>query len=189
MAAILPKEVAYSEPRLQPPPGFKDTTVPGIFSPDTPFSHRNNSPGWIAAPGMQGVKVQPATQRLLTAESLAELMGGPDIQPPPAGQNMPGPPNAYDQNNPLPPPGYPQPLPSPAPTPHRIGGAAVVVSHLFSSPLVPARAVGSGRAGAAACGETLREICRFERHLPVSAPLAGRPARTTVPLAPSTERE
>jgi phospholipid/cholesterol/gamma-HCH transport system substrate-binding protein len=123
MAAILPKEVAYSEPRLQPPPGFKDTTVPGIFSPDTPFSHRNNSPGWIAAPGMQGVKVQPATQRLLTAESLAELMGGPDIQPPPAGQNMPGPPNAYDQNNPLPPPGYPQPLPSPAPTPAPLGQA------------------------------------------------------------------
>ena len=37
LAATLPKEVAYSEPRLQPPPGFEDTTVPGIFSPDTPF--------------------------------------------------------------------------------------------------------------------------------------------------------
>jgi phospholipid/cholesterol/gamma-HCH transport system substrate-binding protein len=97
MAAILPKEVAYSEPRLQPPPGYKDTTVPGVFSPDTPFSHRNTQPGWVVAPGMQGVKVQPATARLLTPESLAELMGGPDIEPPPPGQNMPGPPNAYDR--------------------------------------------------------------------------------------------
>jgi phospholipid/cholesterol/gamma-HCH transport system substrate-binding protein len=123
LAATLPKEVAYSEPRLQPPPGFKDTTVPGIFSPDTPFSHRNNQPGWIAAPGMQGVKVQPATQRLLTPESLAELMGGPNIQPPPLGQNMLGPPNAYDQNNPLPPPWYPQPPPSPAPAPAPPGQA------------------------------------------------------------------
>jgi phospholipid/cholesterol/gamma-HCH transport system substrate-binding protein len=95
-AATLPKEVAYSEPRLRPPPGFKDTTVPGIFSPDTASSHRNNQPGWVVAPGMQGVKVQQATERLLTPESLAELMGGPNIAPPPPGQNMPGPPNAYD---------------------------------------------------------------------------------------------
>jgi phospholipid/cholesterol/gamma-HCH transport system substrate-binding protein len=48
---------------------------------------------------------------------LAELMGGPNIAPPPPGQNMAGPPNAYDENNPLPPPWYPQPLPSPAPAP------------------------------------------------------------------------
>jgi phospholipid/cholesterol/gamma-HCH transport system substrate-binding protein len=115
LAATLPKEVAYSEPRLQPPPGYKDTTVPGIFSPDTPFSHRNTQPGWVVAPGMQGVKVQPATERLLTPESLAELMGGPNIAPPPPGQNMPGSPNAYAENHPLPPPWYPQPLPSPAP--------------------------------------------------------------------------
>ena len=121
MAATLPKEIAYSEPRLQPPPGFKDTTVPGIFSPDTPFSHRNNQPGWIAAPGMQGLKVQPATQRLLTPDSLAELMGGPNIQPPPLGQNMLGPPNAYDQNNPLPPPWYPQPPPPRLPLRRRRG--------------------------------------------------------------------
>ena len=32
-AMTLPKQIAYSEPRLQPPPGYKDTTVPGIFSP------------------------------------------------------------------------------------------------------------------------------------------------------------
>jgi phospholipid/cholesterol/gamma-HCH transport system substrate-binding protein len=100
MAATLPKEVAYSEPRLHPPPGYKDTTVPGIFSPDTPFSHRNTQPGWVVAPGMQGVKVQPATARLLTPDSLAELMGGPNIEPPPPGQNMPGPPGAYDQTPP-----------------------------------------------------------------------------------------
>jgi phospholipid/cholesterol/gamma-HCH transport system substrate-binding protein len=114
-ADTLPKNIAYSEPRLQPPPGFKDTTVPGIFSPDTQWSHRNSEPGWIVAPGMQGVHVQPATANLLTLASLAELMGGPDIAPPPPAHNMTGPPNAYDQNNPLPPPWYPQPLPSPTP--------------------------------------------------------------------------
>ena len=44
-AAMLPKEVAYSEPRLQPPNGYKDTTVPGIWVPDTPTSHRNTQTG------------------------------------------------------------------------------------------------------------------------------------------------
>ena len=44
-AATLPKEVAYSEERLRPPPGYKDTTVPGIFSRDTPFSHGNSRTG------------------------------------------------------------------------------------------------------------------------------------------------
>jgi phospholipid/cholesterol/gamma-HCH transport system substrate-binding protein len=34
-AMTLPKQIAYSEPRLQPPGGYKDTTVPGIFSRDT----------------------------------------------------------------------------------------------------------------------------------------------------------
>ncbi len=55
-AETLPKYVAYSEPRLQPPPGYKDTTVPGIWSRDTLFSHGNHEPGWIVAPGMQGVR-------------------------------------------------------------------------------------------------------------------------------------
>ncbi len=114
-AATLPKEVAYSEERLRPPPGYKDTTVPGIFSRDTPFSHRNSEPGWIVAPGMQGAQVQPFTANMLTPESLAELMGGPDIAPPPPGTNLPGPPNAYDESNPLPPPWYPQPAPPPLP--------------------------------------------------------------------------
>jgi len=116
-ADTLPKNIAYSEPRLQPPPGYKDTTVPGIFSPDTPWSHRNSEPGWVVAPGMQGVQVQPVTASLLTPASLAELMGGPNIAPPPPGQNMAGPPDAYNENSPLPPPWYPQPLPSPTAVP------------------------------------------------------------------------
>lgn len=113
-AATLPKEVAYSEERLRPPPGYKDTTVPGIFSRDTPFSHGNHEPGWVVAPGMQGMQVQPFTANMLTPESLAELLGGPDIAPPPPGTNLPGPPNAYDESNPLPPPWYPQPASLPA---------------------------------------------------------------------------
>jgi phospholipid/cholesterol/gamma-HCH transport system substrate-binding protein len=122
-AATLPKQVAYSEPRLQPPPGYKDTTVPGIWSRDTLFSHGNHEPGWIVAPGMQGVQVQPGTQDMLTPDSLAELLGGPDAgPPPPAGPPGAGPPNAYDQNNPLPPPWYPQPPPPPPPGPDVIPG-------------------------------------------------------------------
>ncbi len=123
-ASTLPKQVGYSESRLQPPPGYKDTTVPGIWSRDTPFSHGNHEPGWVVAPGMQGVKVQQFTQTMLTPESLTELLGGPDIAPPPAATNMPGPPNAYDETNPLPPPWYPQPGPPPTPAPGVIPGDA-----------------------------------------------------------------
>jgi phospholipid/cholesterol/gamma-HCH transport system substrate-binding protein len=115
-AMLLPKHVAYSEDRLRPPPGYKDTTVPGVWSRDTLLSHGNHEPGWIVAPGMQGIDVQPFTANMLTPDSLAELMGGPDIIPPPAGTTLPGPPNAYDQTNPLPPPWYPQPAPPPAPS-------------------------------------------------------------------------
>jgi phospholipid/cholesterol/gamma-HCH transport system substrate-binding protein len=135
-AMTLPKQIAYSEPRLQPPPGYKDTTVPGIFSRDTLFSHGNHEPGWVAAPGMQGVDVQPFTANMLTPESLAALLGGPDAPipaaPPAFGVNdgrLPGPPNAYGQDSPLPPPWYPQPGPPPAPAPGVIpgdpGGAAM----------------------------------------------------------------
>src|SRR6185437_16138540 len=107
-AETLPKHIAYSEPRLQPPPGYKDTTVPGIWSRDTLFSHGNHEPGWVTAPGMQGVDVQPFTANMLTPESLAELMGGPDCvipgAPPafgaPPGGNLPGPPDSYNENNP-----------------------------------------------------------------------------------------
>lgn len=129
-AMTLPKQIAYSEPRLRPPPGYKDTTVPGIFSRDTLFSHGNHEPGWIVAPGMQGVEVQPFTANMLTPDSLAALLGGPDIVPPPAppafgvppGGNLPGPPNAYSENTPLPPPWYPQPGPPPGPAPGVIPG-------------------------------------------------------------------
>ena len=129
-AAVLPKQVAYSEPRLQPPPGYKDTTVPGIWSRDTLFSHGNHEPGWVAAPGMQGVDVQPFTANMMTPECLAELLGGPNCvipdAPPAFGTtrngNLPGPPNAFDQNNPLPPPWYPQPGPPPPPAPGVIPG-------------------------------------------------------------------
>jgi phospholipid/cholesterol/gamma-HCH transport system substrate-binding protein len=129
-AMTLPKQISYSEPRLQPPGGYKDTTVPGLFSRDTLFSHGNHEPGWIVAPGMQGVDVQPFTANMLTPDSLAELMGGPDIAAPPAppafgvppGGNLPGPPNSYDERNPLPPPWYPQPGPPPPPAPGVIPG-------------------------------------------------------------------
>ncbi|GAA2549079.1 virulence factor Mce family protein [Mycolicibacterium diernhoferi] len=129
-AMTLPKQISYSEPRLRPPPGYKDTTVPGIFARDTLFSHGNHEPGWIVAPGMQGVEVSPFTANMLTPDSLAALLGGPDIVPPPAppafgvppGGNLPGPPNAYSQTNPLPPPWYPQPGPPPAPAPGVIPG-------------------------------------------------------------------
>ncbi|OBG20537.1 virulence factor Mce family protein [Mycobacterium sp. 852002-51057_SCH5723018] len=138
-AETLPKEVAYSEPRLQPPNGYKDTTVPGIWSPDTPTSHRNTQHGWIVAPGMQGQQVGPITSGLLTPDSLAELMGGPNIAPVQSNlQTPPGPPNAYDevpiapvigQNPPQvpipPPPPGPEVVPGPvAPTPAPVAAPA-----------------------------------------------------------------
>jgi phospholipid/cholesterol/gamma-HCH transport system substrate-binding protein len=117
-AETLPKQVAYSEPRLQPPNGYKDTTVPGIWVPDTPLSYRNTQPGWIVAPGMQGTNVGPITAGLLTPESLGELMGGPNIVPVQSNlQTPPGPPNAYDQNPILPPIGLRAPVPIPPPPP------------------------------------------------------------------------
>lgn len=129
-AMTLPKMIAYSEDRLRPPPGYKDTTVPGIFSRDTLFSHGNHEPGWVVAPGMQGVDVQPFTANMLTPQSLAALLGGPDAPipgaPPAFGTtrdgNLPGPPNAFDERNPLPPPWYPQPGPPPAPAPGVVPG-------------------------------------------------------------------
>jgi phospholipid/cholesterol/gamma-HCH transport system substrate-binding protein len=136
-ALVLPKEVAYSEERLRPPPGYKDTTVPGIFSPDTPFSHRNHEPGWTVAPGMQGTRVQAATADLLTPASLAELMGGPDIAPPPAGHTMAGPPDAYNEHSPLPPPWYPQPGPPPPPGPDVIPGPVALGSPPAGPPPPP----------------------------------------------------
>lgn len=126
-AATLPKYVAYSEERLRPPSGYKDTTVPGIWSRDTLFSHGNHESGWIVAPGMQGVEVQPFTANMLTPDSLGALMGGPDPSSyPPGGPRGGAPSNAYDQNNPLPPPWYPGAPPNPAPGPDVVPGPAPV---------------------------------------------------------------
>jgi phospholipid/cholesterol/gamma-HCH transport system substrate-binding protein len=126
-AMTLPKQIAYSEPRLQPPPGYKDTTVPGIWSRDTLFSFGNHEQGWVTAPGMQGVDVQPFTANMMFPECLAELLGGPDCAYPDApptfgGPHQAGPPDAYSENSPLPPPWYPQPGPPPAPAPGVIPG-------------------------------------------------------------------
>ncbi len=122
-AATLPKYVAYSEERLRPPPGYKDTTVPGIWSRDTLFSHGNHEQGWIVAQGMQGVQVNPFTEAMLTPDSLAALMGGPDPAGYPAGGPRGGAPsNSYDQLNPLPPPWYPGAPPPPAPAPDVVPG-------------------------------------------------------------------
>jgi phospholipid/cholesterol/gamma-HCH transport system substrate-binding protein len=137
-AETLPKEVAYSEPRLHPPNGYKDTTVPGIWVPDTPLSHRNTEHGWIVAPGMQGQQVGPITAGLMTPDSLAELMGGPNIEPVQSNlQTPPGPPNAYDEQPWVPPSGLnaqvpiqppppgPEVLPGPvAPTPAPVSAPA-----------------------------------------------------------------
>jgi phospholipid/cholesterol/gamma-HCH transport system substrate-binding protein len=148
-ASTLPKIVTYSEERLRPPGGYKDTTVPGIFSRDTLFSFGNHEPGWIVAPGMQGVEVQPFTSNMLTPDSLAELMGGPDIvQPaappafgvPPNGQ-LPGPPDSYDERNPLPPPWYVQPGPPPPAQPGVIPGDPAGNPALSGPAPVPAGAV------------------------------------------------
>jgi phospholipid/cholesterol/gamma-HCH transport system substrate-binding protein len=157
-AATLPKEVAYSENRLHPPNGYKDTTVPGIWVPDTPTSHRNTQHGWITAPGMQGVKVGPITAGLLTPESLAELMGGPDIVPVQSNlQTPPGYPNAYNEEpgpapfigvpgNPapiLPPPPGPEVIPGPvAPTP--APGPSPLAGQAPPGPALPAEAASAG---------------------------------------------
>src|SRR5882757_7137673 len=152
-ASTLPKMVSYSDPRLQPPGGYKDTTVPGVFSRDTLFSYGNHEPGWVTAPGMQGVDVQPFTANMLTPESLSELMGGPDAAIPqappvfgaPPGGNLPGPPDAYSENNPLPPPWYVQPGPPPLPAPGVAPGPAPGLGAPVSAPAGSYPAEGPGQ--------------------------------------------
>ena len=146
---ILPKYISCSEPRLQPPPGYKDTTVPGIWSRDTLFSHGNHEQGWTVAPGMQGVDVQPFTANMLTPDSLSALMGGPDPAfVPPAGPPGGAPPNSYDNQNPAPPPWYPQQPPVPAPGPDVIPGPLPVSQQINGGavPAAPAAAVPAGPA-------------------------------------------
>jgi phospholipid/cholesterol/gamma-HCH transport system substrate-binding protein len=150
-AETLPKYVAYSEDRLRPPSGYKDTTVPGVWSRDTLFSHGNSStvpwqgplgePDWIVAPGMQGVEVGPLTGPMLTPDSLAALMGGPDpVSVPPAGPRGGAPSNSYDQNNPLPPPWYPGAPPPPAPGVDVVPGPLPVSQQTGPPPAAPAPA-------------------------------------------------
>ncbi|HPX36677.1 MAG TPA: virulence factor Mce family protein [Mycobacterium sp.] len=145
-AETLPKYVAYSEERLRPPPGYKDTTVPGIWSRDTLFSHGNHEPGWIVAPGMQGVQVNPFTEAMLTPDSLAALMGGPDpTSYAPGGPRGGAPMNSYDQLNPLPPPWYPGAPPPPAPAQDVIPGP-LPVSQLIGPPAPAAAPAAAGPA-------------------------------------------
>jgi phospholipid/cholesterol/gamma-HCH transport system substrate-binding protein len=149
-AEVLPKEVAYSEPRLQPPNGYKDTTVPGIWVPDTPLSHRNTQHGWIVAPGMQGQQVGPVTAGLMTPDSLAELMGGPNIAPVQSNlQTPPGPPNAYDENPILPPIGLRAPVPVQPPPP----GPEVIPGPVAPTP-PPVAAPGPNAGGSPVPAET-----------------------------------
>lgn len=137
-AEVLPKMVAYSEERLRPPPGYKDTTVPGIWVPDTPLSHRNTQQGWVVAPGMQGVQVGPITAGLMTPESLAELMGGPDIGPIQSTlQTPPGPPNAYDEYPVVPPVALNAPVPVQPPPP----GPNVIPGPVAPTPAAPGPAL------------------------------------------------
>jgi phospholipid/cholesterol/gamma-HCH transport system substrate-binding protein len=133
----LPKEIAYSEPRLQPPNGYKDTTVPGIWVPDTPLSYRNTHPGWIVAPGMQGQQVGPITAGLMTPDSLGELMGGPNIEPVQSTlQTPPGYPNAYDEHPWVPPAGLnvAVPIQPPPPGPEVIPGPVAPTPAPVSAP-------------------------------------------------------
>jgi phospholipid/cholesterol/gamma-HCH transport system substrate-binding protein len=105
-----------------------------VWSRDTLFSHGNHEQGWIVAPGMQGLQVQPFTANMLTPDSLASLMGGPDPTSYPAGGPRGGAPsNSYDQNNPLPPPWYPPAPPNPAPAPGVVLGP-LPVSEQISPP-------------------------------------------------------
>jgi phospholipid/cholesterol/gamma-HCH transport system substrate-binding protein len=114
-AETTPKEVAYSEPRLQPPDGYKDTTVPGIWVPDTPTSHKNTQPGWITAPGMpvqSNLQTPPGYPNAYDEQpGPLPYMGQPDhpapIQPPPPGPDV--------RPGPVPPtPAGPAPGPAPA---------------------------------------------------------------------------
>ena len=74
------------EPRLQPPPGYKGHHRAGHLVSRHVVLARQPRAGLGVAPGMQGVQVQQFTKNMLTPESLAELMGGPDLAViPPAG--------------------------------------------------------------------------------------------------------
>lgn len=98
--------------------------------------------------------MQPLTQNMLTPDSLAELMGGPDIvapPPPPAfgvppgGGQLPGSPDSYSDNSPLPPPWYVQPGPPPVPAPGVVPGPPPGVPAPVSAPAGGFPAEGPGQ--------------------------------------------
>ena len=93
--------------------------------------------------------LNPFTEAMLTPDSLAALMGGPDPSSyPPGGPRGGAPSNSYDQLNPLPPPWYPPAPPPPAPAPGVIPGlppAAELIgatSPAASGPVLPAEGGG-----------------------------------------------
>ena len=108
-AMTLPKHIA-TRSRGCGAGRYKDTTVPGLWSRDTLFSHGNHEQGWVTAPGMQGVEVEPFTQNMMFPKCLAESMGGPDsfIRPrrrPSAARMRPAR-RTHTADTPLPPPWY-----------------------------------------------------------------------------------
>ncbi len=74
-ASTLPKEIAYFRARLQPPNGYKDTTVPRCRIRRCHTATR--SPGWAVQNG--GVQVGLDYAGFAASGVPAELMGGPDI--------------------------------------------------------------------------------------------------------------
>ncbi len=94
---------------------------------------------------MQGTQVGPITSGLMTPESLAELMGGPNIEPVQSNlQTPPGPPNAYDEYPVLPVNGLNAPVPIGPPPP----GPGVAPGPVAPTPApVSAPAPGAGPAG------------------------------------------
>lgn len=105
------------------------------------FSHGNHEPGWIVAPGMQGVDVSPFTSAMLTPDSLSALMGGRTRRRTRRGGPRGGAPsNSYDQLSPLPPPWYPQAPPPPAPAPGVVPGPPPAAELIGATAPAPAAA-------------------------------------------------
>jgi phospholipid/cholesterol/gamma-HCH transport system substrate-binding protein len=99
---------------------------------------------------MQGVDVQAFTANMLTPDSLAALMGGPDpVNYPPGGPRGGAPSNSYDQLNPLPPPWYPGAIPPPPPGPNVIPGPLPVSQQIYGGGTAPGPAPGPAPAPAA----------------------------------------
>ena len=74
-AMTLPKQISYSEPRLQPPGATRTPPCRGSGRATLCSHHGNHEPGWIAAPGMQGVDVQPFTAEHADARVAGRIDG------------------------------------------------------------------------------------------------------------------